>query len=70
MVSAAIKGFIRAAACVAWLVPLTALASEGPRLQTAPINSHDLFAFGSTTGNLYLSENEGDHARNERRRHR
>jgi ubiquinol-cytochrome c reductase cytochrome c1 subunit len=42
MVSAAIKGFIRAAACVAWLVPLTALASEGPRLQTAPINSHDL----------------------------
>ncbi len=42
MVSATIKRFVRAAACMAWLVPLAAVASEGPRLQTAPINSHDL----------------------------
>jgi|KBSSwiStaDraftv2_1062776.scaffolds.fasta_scaffold71698_3 ubiquinol-cytochrome c reductase cytochrome c1 subunit len=43
MVSAALKRFVRAAACVAWLVPLAAVASEGgPRLQTAPINAHDL----------------------------
>src|SRR6187402_569556 len=43
MVSAAFRKFVRAAACVAWFVPLAAVASEGgPRLQTAPINSHDL----------------------------
>jgi ubiquinol-cytochrome c reductase cytochrome c1 subunit len=43
MVSAALKRFVRAAACVVWLVPLAAVASEGgPRLQTAPINAHDL----------------------------
>ncbi len=32
----------RAAACAALLAPLAALASEGPRLQTAPINPHDV----------------------------
>src|SRR6187402_1130972 len=43
MVSAAFRKFVRAAACVAWFVPLAAVATEGgPRLQTAPINSHDL----------------------------
>ena len=43
MVSAAIKKLVRSAACVAWLVLLAAVASEGgPRLQTAPINPHDL----------------------------
>ena len=42
MVSRAFIRFIRAAACAVSLIPLAALASEGPRLQTAPINSHDL----------------------------
>src|SRR6476660_1114125 len=42
MVSAAIKRFVRAAACAAWLLPLAAVGNEGPRLQTAPINAHDL----------------------------
>jgi ubiquinol-cytochrome c reductase cytochrome c1 subunit len=42
MVTAAIKRFVRTAACIAWLAPLAAVANEGPRLQTAPINSHDL----------------------------
>ena len=42
MVSAAISSFIRAAVCGAWLVSAAAVAAEGPRLQTAPINSHDL----------------------------
>ena len=45
MVSAARGKFIRLAAglrCAAVLAPLAGLASEGPRLQTAPINSHDL----------------------------
>jgi ubiquinol-cytochrome c reductase cytochrome c1 subunit len=42
MVSAAVVRFVRRAFGVALLAPLAALASEGPRLQTAPINSHDL----------------------------
>jgi ubiquinol-cytochrome c reductase cytochrome c1 subunit len=42
MVSALLKKFVCTAACVAWLLPGAAAASEGgPRLQTAPINSHD-----------------------------
>ena len=41
MVSTVIGKFVRAALCAALLVPLAALCSEGPRLQTAPINSHD-----------------------------
>ncbi len=43
MVSAAIGKYVRAAACAAGLlVPFVTQANEGPRLQTAPINSHDL----------------------------
>jgi ubiquinol-cytochrome c reductase cytochrome c1 subunit len=41
MVSASIGRFVRAAACIVWLVPFAASASEGVRLQTAPINTHD-----------------------------
>lgn len=42
MASQSLINFGRAAVCAALLAPLAALASEGPRLQTAPINSHDL----------------------------
>jgi ubiquinol-cytochrome c reductase cytochrome c1 subunit len=42
MVSAALRKLVRLAVGVALLAPLAALCSEGPRLQTAPINSHDL----------------------------
>ena len=42
MVSTVFGRFIRAAAGVALLVAFAAHANEGPRLQTAPINSHDL----------------------------
>jgi ubiquinol-cytochrome c reductase cytochrome c1 subunit len=41
MVSTVIGNFIRGAVFAALLAPLAALGSEGPRLQTAPINSHD-----------------------------
>lgn len=34
--------FVRALACAALLLPIAAPASEGPQLQTAPINAHDL----------------------------
>ncbi|MEO7727626.1 MAG: cytochrome c1 [Burkholderiales bacterium] len=34
--------FARAAACIAAFVAYTAHANEGPRLQIAPVNSHDL----------------------------
>ncbi len=42
MVSKSLMSFARAGVCAALLAPLAALASEGPRLQTAPINAHDL----------------------------
>lgn len=42
MVSAPLFRFLRAAACVSLLLPLAAQANEGMRLQTAPINSHDV----------------------------
>ena len=42
MVSTAFGRFIRGAVFAALLAPLAVLGSEGPRLQTAPINSHDL----------------------------
>ena len=42
MVRTAMMGLARAAFVVALLAPLGALAAEGPRLQTAPINAHDL----------------------------
>jgi ubiquinol-cytochrome c reductase cytochrome c1 subunit len=42
MVSTATGKFVRGAVFAALLAPLAALCSEGPRLQTAPINSHDL----------------------------
>lgn len=42
MVSAYSSMFTRVAICAALLLPFAARASEGPRLQTAPINSHDL----------------------------
>lgn len=42
MVSTVIRRYLRAVTCAAWLVSFAAHASEGPRLQTAPINSHDL----------------------------
>lgn len=42
MVSAYISTFTRAAVCAALLLPIAAHANEGPRLQLAPINSHDL----------------------------
>ncbi|MCE9641376.1 MAG: cytochrome c1 [Betaproteobacteria bacterium] len=42
MVSTFISTFTRAAVCAALLLPIAAHANEGPRLQTAPINSHDL----------------------------
>jgi len=42
MVSTVIGRFIRAAMCAAVLAPLATQANEGPRLLTAPINSHDL----------------------------
>ena len=47
MVSTIISNIIRAALCGALLVPLAAQANEGPRLQTAPINSHDLASLQS-----------------------
>jgi len=34
--------FVRALACAALLLPFAAPASEGPQLQSAPINAHDL----------------------------
>ena len=42
VVSAAFRKLAHLALGVALLAPLAAPASEGPRLQTAPINSHDL----------------------------
>ncbi len=42
MVSAALSRLTRGAVVAALLAPLAALCSEGPRLQTAPINSHNL----------------------------
>ena len=42
MVRPSMMRFLRAAVCAALLAPLAASASEGPRLQAAPINSHDL----------------------------
>ena len=42
MVSRAFARFVRGAVAAAMLAPLAATASEGARLQTAPINSHDL----------------------------
>jgi ubiquinol-cytochrome c reductase cytochrome c1 subunit len=42
MVRKSFVTFLRAAVCAAALAPLAAAASEGPRLQTAPVNSHDL----------------------------
>ncbi|MDB5812640.1 MAG: petC [Betaproteobacteria bacterium] len=42
MVSTAFSKFLRAAIGCASLVSLAAVASEGPRLQTAPVNSHDV----------------------------
>jgi ubiquinol-cytochrome c reductase cytochrome c1 subunit len=42
MVSNVIGKFIRAAAGAVLFFSLAAYANEGPRLQTAPINSHDL----------------------------
>ena len=40
--SAAFRKIVRLAVGVALLAPLAVIASEGPRLQTAPINSHDV----------------------------
>ena len=42
MVSAYSSMCTRVAICAALLLPFAARANEGPRLQTAPINSHDL----------------------------
>lgn len=42
MVSALISTSTRVALCAALLLPFAARANEGPRLQIAPINSHDL----------------------------
>ena len=42
MVSRSLMRIARAGICAALLAPLAAPASEGPRLQTAPINAHDL----------------------------
>ena len=42
MVSTVLGKFVRIAVCVALLVPFAGRANEGARLQTAPINSHDL----------------------------
>ena len=42
MVSKSLMSFARAGLCAALLASLAAPASEGPRLQTAPINAHDL----------------------------
>jgi ubiquinol-cytochrome c reductase cytochrome c1 subunit len=42
MVSTVINMFIRVATGGALLIALAAHANEGPRLQTAPINSHDI----------------------------
>ncbi|CAN0329707.1 unnamed protein product [Phaeothamnion confervicola] len=42
MVSTFISTFTRAVVCAALLLPFAARANEGARLQTAPINSHDL----------------------------
>ena len=41
-VKAAVRTLVRLAMGAVLLAPLAAAASEGPRLQTAPINSHDL----------------------------
>ena len=42
MMTTALKGFIRTAAALAALCAFAATANEGPRLQVAPINSHDV----------------------------
>ena len=42
MVGKSLKHLARAAVCAALLAPPAAPASEGPRLQSAPINAHDL----------------------------
>ena len=42
MVSASMRSFARAVMCAAFLASSAAPASEGPRLRTAPVNSHDL----------------------------
>jgi ubiquinol-cytochrome c reductase cytochrome c1 subunit len=47
MITTAISKTIRAALCATLLVPMAAHANEGPRLQTAPINSHDLASLQS-----------------------
>jgi ubiquinol-cytochrome c reductase cytochrome c1 subunit len=42
MVSAKLNVFVRVAMCAVLFAPLAAQANEGARLQTAPINSHDI----------------------------
>ena len=42
MVSPSVKRFMRGVALAALLIPAALQASEGMRLQSAPINSHDV----------------------------
>src|SRR5476651_1048765 len=42
MVSASMRRFARTVVCAAFLASSAVPAAEGPHLQTAPINSHDL----------------------------
>ena len=61
MVSAAMKQLIRIVACVAAAASLQASASEGARLQAAPINGQDLASL-QNGAKLYISYCLGCHS--------